>query len=78
MPKTLNANYKRNVEILKINLGRGLEASQANNTINGMEAQFERANLYGPDEKQFINEMRAAVIEHFTSVKVTVNDASEV
>jgi hypothetical protein len=72
MPRTLSANYARNVSILKENLKRGMDAAQANKAIDGMEAQFKRANLYGPDEELFINDMRAAVVSHFTNIDVVL------
>ena len=70
MPKALTANYKRNIEILKENLRRGLDVQNATKTIDAMEDQFIHANLYGTAEKDFINEMRGIVIEHVTGIEV--------
>lgn len=72
MPQTLNANYARNIAILKENLKRGMDQAQATQAIDGMEAQFKRASLYGPNEQLFINDMRAAVVSHFTNIDVVV------
>lgn len=49
--KTLKENYKRNVEIMRENLRRGMSVGQATSVINAMRKQFVRANLYGEDEK---------------------------
>jgi hypothetical protein len=69
---TLNNNYKRNIAILKKNLKRGMSVEVANHAITGMELQFRSNNIFNDDEKQYINTMRAIVIEHFTHIKVTV------
>ena len=70
--KTLNANYSRNVEILKENLKRGMSAEMANRAIDSMENQFKNSNLYNESEQDFVSQMRATVIEHFTHISVTV------
>lgn len=67
--KTLKENYKRNVEIMRENLRRGMSVGQATSVINAMRNQFVRANLYGEDEKEFINAMLAEV-EAYTHIKV--------
>lgn len=54
--KTLNDNYKRNVGILEENLKRGMSASQAYQVIDSWRSQFQKHNLYGEQEKRFINE----------------------
>lgn len=71
--QALKANYAQNIKILKINLARGMAADQANKTINAMQKQFIDAGLYGPDEEQYINEMRAAVASHFLMVDIVLN-----
>ena len=76
--KTLNENYKRNVEILKINLERGMTAKQANQRINGLVSQFTQANLYDTDAKDFINEMRATVIEYFTDLTINLRVVKDI
>lgn len=70
--KTLSANYSRNIEIMKENLRRGMTASMANSAIDGMEKQFKSSGLYGESEQDYINAMRAVVIEHFTHMSITV------
>lgn len=67
--RTLKENYKRNVAIMRENLRRGMSAGQATSAISAMRDQFVRANLYGEDEKEFINAMLAEV-EAYTHVKV--------
>lgn len=67
--KTLEENYKRNVVIMRENLRRGMSVGQATSVINAMREQFVRANLYGEDEKDFINAMLAEV-EAYTHIKV--------
>jgi CII-binding regulator of phage lambda lysogenization HflD len=64
--RTLNANYTKNIQILKENLDRGLSAAQSANTIDNMERQFERAGLYDDEAQQFIATMRATVLDHFS------------
>lgn len=53
--KALKDNYKRNVEILKENLKRGMSVSQGLKVVNSWREQFVSHNLYGEDEKNFIN-----------------------
>lgn len=53
--KALKENYRRNVEILKENLKRGMSASQGIQIVNQWRKQFETHDLYGEDEKDFIN-----------------------
>jgi len=74
MIHTLNANYTANINIMRINLGRGMTPAQAFNAINSFEAQFITHNLYDDQAKQFINTMRALVVEHGTGIKVVLCD----
>ena len=69
---TLNANYQRNIEILKLNLKRGLTVEQAQNTINGMHKQFVSAGLYDDEARAFIHAMRGVLVEHFTKIEVVL------
>lgn len=55
MAKTLNQNYAKNVKILEENLNRGMSASQAIQVIDNWRQQFERHNMFGDEEKKFIN-----------------------
>jgi len=71
---TLNENYKKNVAILKENLNRGMTSTQAQYPIDGMEAQFKRANLYNEEAQAFIQAMRDTVVQHF-GVKISAVDA---
>ena len=70
---TLNANYQKNIDILKENLKRGMTSQQANSAIDNMEKQFINANLYNGEEKLFIEYMRTELFLHFTGVQ-TVNN----
>lgn len=72
--RTLNNNYRKNIEILKENLKRGMTSQQATQAINSMQTQFERANLYNDEEKQYISELQQAIDDHFT-VKISATDA---
>jgi len=67
---TLNKNYSRNVEILKENLKRGMTFQQVNNVIDSQEKQFKNANLYNQDEKDYINVMRAVIVNNFTHINI--------
>jgi len=70
--KTLNENYAKNVEILRINLGRGMTQAQASAGINALQNKFLIAGLYDQDAEDFINEMRAVVVSHFTKIEVVL------
>ncbi len=70
--QTLPDNYKKNIEILQINLDRGMSATQANQAIDSMYNQFKRANLLDDTAQNYINAMREQVIEHFTNITVNV------
>ena len=70
--KTLPENYKKNVSILKENLKRGMSQEQANSAINSMEVQFINADKYNENEKDFLNEMRKVMIEHFTHLSINI------
>lgn len=54
--RTLNQNYQANLDILKENIKRGMTASQAIRVIENWRTQFVSHNLYGDDEKAFINQ----------------------
>lgn len=72
MVKTLPSNYKRNIDILRENIKRGMTAKQALQVIESWRAQFVAHELYGEAEKQFINEALAVVepITHITVMEV--------
>lgn len=63
--KTLNNNYKKNIDILKENIKRGLTQSMAIQAIDNMENQFVNSNLYDDEAQEFINEMREVVNSSF-------------
>lgn len=63
-------NFKTNLSILKENLKRGLSHDQSLSIINNFENQFIKHNTYNEIEKQFINDMRSIVINHFTHIKI--------
>jgi hypothetical protein len=71
--KTINANYQKNIDILKENLKRGMTSQQANSVIDNMEKQFTSANLYNSEEKLFIEYMRTATFLHFTGIQIVNN-----
>lgn len=56
MAKALKANYQKNIDILKENLRRGLSQATALKQIKIWQSQFIEHDLYGEDEKAFINE----------------------
>lgn len=70
--RTLNENYKRNCEILKENIKRGMSFEQCKKAIDTQEKQFKNAGLYDTDAKNYINEMRAIVLNKFTHLQVKV------
>ena len=70
--RTLNSNYTKNIDILKENLRRGMSNEQAQNAINAQENQFINAGLYNEMEKNYINEMRGAMIEFFTHISIAL------
>lgn len=59
--KALKHNYQANINILKENLKRGLEPSQAIKVIDSWRSQFVSHDLYGDDEREFINQALDAV-----------------
>lgn len=67
--RALKDNYKRNVDILRENLRRGLTPSQAVKIVKSWREQFEKHGLYGEDEKAFINQALEE-IENYTHLKV--------
>jgi hypothetical protein len=70
--QVLPDNYKRNIDILKINLNRGMTAKQANAAISNMVKEFTLANMYNSPEQLYIDQMYATVIEYFTKISVAV------
>lgn len=67
--KTLKENYKRNLEIVKENMRRGMTASQVIKQADAWRSAFVRHNLYGEDEKAFINSV-LALAEEETHLRV--------
>lgn len=53
--KALKSNYQANVKIMKENIKRGMTPSQVIEVVQGWKSQFERAGLYGEDERDFLN-----------------------
>lgn len=70
--KTLNENFKRNLDIMGENLRRGLDMERANAVIDNMERQFLNANLYDKEAQEFIEDMKALVLSHFTKVNINI------
>lgn len=69
--KTLKSNYKRNVDIMRENLRRGMDAGQAISIIRAWHKQFESAGMLGDDERAFLNEC-LALVEDKTHISVTI------
>lgn len=67
--KTLKQNYQANLDILEENIKRGLTASQAIKVIENWRTQFVSHNLYGEDEKEFINKA-LELVEPMTHITV--------
>lgn len=67
--KTLKANYQRNVDILVENIKRGMSLDQVEYMINSHESQFKQHNLYGQDEKNYIQELNR--IKNNSFIKAT-------
>lgn len=70
--KTLKENYKRNIDILKENFKRGMTLELATKLIDNQEQQFKNAGLYKEPEQDYINEMRATMINNFTHLKINI------
>jgi hypothetical protein len=68
--QTLKANYVKNVDIMRENLKRGMTAQQANNIVDRMQLQFNRAQLLGENEKAYLRAMRATIVEHFSRIEI--------
>ena len=49
--KTLNENYKNNINIMIENLKRGLTKTQADSIIEHFKSQFMENNTYNQEEK---------------------------
>lgn len=64
---TLPDNYKKNIDILKTNLNRGMTARQAGAVIKQFKDQLISNGLCDQDAKNFIDDMALTVIEYFTS-----------
>lgn len=62
--KTLKNNYQKNIEVMRINLERGLDVSAAIQTIRKMRQSFIDHNLYGDDEQAFINDLLKEVAKY--------------
>ena len=58
---------------LKENLKRGMSAEQASKVINSFEQQFISNDLYGSEEKSFIRQMRALLINETTHINVVTD-----
>jgi predicted adenine nucleotide alpha hydrolase (AANH) superfamily ATPase len=71
---TLKDNYKKNVNILKENLKRGMTLAQVQKVIENFKLQFIKANLYGDDEKQFIKALKETTAKHFTGIDIVFID----
>ena len=67
--KTLKSNYQKNIEVMRINLERGLDPSFAIQSIRNWRKQFIDHNLYGDEERAFINDLLKEV-ERYTHIHV--------
>ena len=71
---TLKDNYKKNINILKENLKRGITLTQVQQIIANFKSQFIKANLYNEEEKQFIKAMQETTAQHFTGIDIIFID----
>lgn len=69
--KALKNNYKRNVDIMRENLRRGMSAAQAISVIRAWHKQFQAADMLGQDEKDFLNEC-LALVESQTHITINI------
>lgn len=77
--KTINANYAKNIEILKINIARGMDPIQAGAVIDNMAVQFIRAGLYNKEAREYIQAMqKVAGIKTIQAVDLARNLGIEV
>lgn len=67
--KTLKNNYQKNIEAMRTNLERGLDASFAIESIRNWRQHFIDHNLYGDDERAFINDLLKEV-EKYTHIHI--------
>jgi len=72
MITTLNDNYKKNIEILKENLKRGMKKDQVAQVIQAQKEQFIKAGLYNEAEKNYIIELTKEALAHFTKINITI------
>lgn len=70
--KALKANYQANINIMKENIKRGMTPAQVIQVVEGWRSQFEKAGLYGEDEKDFLNAC-LELIEDKTHMSVVFN-----
>lgn len=69
--KTLPENYTRNIEIMRENLRRGMDAGQAVSVIRSWHNQFTKAGKLGETEKEFLNQC-LALVEEKTFIRVSI------
>jgi hypothetical protein len=72
MVKTLPANYVKNINILKENLKRGATLEQCKKLADAHEQQFIAHNMYNENERDYINELRATYLSHFTHIDINI------
>ena len=70
--KALKENYKRNVEIMRENIKRGMTAEMCIKQVENWRRQFEAHNMLGEDEKNFLNAC-LELIEPQTHITVVMN-----
>ena len=70
--KTLKENYQKNVNIMIVNLKRGLTKNQADKITDNFRTQLLDNNLYEEDEANFIQELKRVILEHFTMIKINI------
>lgn len=70
--KTLPDNYKKNIEILKINLERGMSYEMAKSGVDAQEKSFVDNNLYDETAKEYIQDLRAVLLGHFTATHIQI------
>lgn len=70
--KALKENYKRNVEIMRENIKRGMTAEMCIKQVESWRKQFEAHNMLGEDEKNFLNAC-LELVEPQTHISVIMN-----
>jgi len=66
--RNLKENYKKNIEVLKENIKRGMTLSECNQVIDSQRNQFARANLLDQDAINYLDAMREVIDASFMTL----------